>query len=430
MFKSLLSWTGRHSCGLLIISTTLALTLSTAIFSLAQITRAKNFSLALRFSPREPIALANLADSRVLNAAHHPAMWGKAVQPALLSIRGQAINSRALRILAFAIQDNQPASAQRALATLAIRSSRREAAAHIWMIEDRVAHNDVLGALKHYDMAMRSSAEGRSILYPLLINAMEDRDVRRSLVPFLRARPDWLYGFLERAVATSANPSNVASIVEEAGGWPEGGGYNWLANGLLARMVAESQFSSAARHYLTLKRARPSLLVSPDITEDSFSDAHGVMAWQKLGTSSSGVDYVGNRSSEGFMHVYAASGDNQIVARKLLLLKPGTHQMTISFGDSRMPSGAYLKWSLTCLARARPGVVLQSATSPPKTDSRLLLKLGVPGNCEAVALDLEISAGQNQQGAEAVVKSITLSRLNAAIPQVPSSTANVGRPLT
>jgi hypothetical protein len=379
------------------------------VFSLTQITRKTNFNLALSVTPSDPSALANKATAKIASTPQRPDLWRGAKILALRSLRAQAVNPSALRLLAFTTLGETRNSARNKFARLAIKSSRREAAAHLLMIEDLAKYDDVGGVLRHYDLAMRTSLASRTQLSPLLTNAIEDEQVREALVPTVKARPNWLYDFFDYAITSSNNPKNLATLIEESGGWPDDPKYDRLTNKLLSQMITKYQFASFKRHYLTLKNSRPSLLDSPAISINSLSDRFGILAWQKLGSSSAGMDYVEGQLKKGAMHLYAGSGDRQIVTRKILFLSPGSYDITAAFSSADMSNGASLQWSLACITQAG-NVVWSIEKMQLQANSAFRQAFRVPVDCEAQALDIGISGGQSQQGAEIVIESITLSR--------------------
>jgi hypothetical protein len=385
-----------------------------AAFSLTQSVRLTNPEVARTIMANDPMALAAAADQIVVKNPTKPALWGDAETLATRSLRAQALNSRALRILSFAWQKKRPQTQLRALATLAIKTSRREAAASIWMIEDRVAQNDIDGALKHYDLALRTSIESRTLLNPLLTAAVEDEAIRTALVPYANRRPDWLLPFLEHAVSSGSNPDTIAKLVEESGGLSLSPRDQSLTAGLLMQLASKSQFSQMKRHYLSLKSAHPALLQSPEISADSFSDRHYGLSWQRPGSGSAGADFRPDGNQKGTVILYASSGERQLVARKFLFLKPGRYTAKITFGASQMASGATLDVSLLCLGqsalRQNPSFSLwQSGALSPAPNTAVQASIDVPASCAAETLDLAIAGGQSQQGAELVITSIALT---------------------
>ncbi len=388
---------------------TLGLTWCSGVFSLTQITGNTDANLALRFSPGDPTALANRANAEIISQPLRPELWRGLDVLALRSLRAQALNPRALRLLAFVARDEARHLARTNFARLAIKSSRRETGALIFMIDDRVKHDDVVGALKYYDLAMRTSLAARVQLLPVLTNAIEDDEVRKALVPIIKTQPNWIYDFFEYAITNSDNPKTLAKLIEQTGGWPGDPKFDWLTNRLLSQMIAKFQFADFRTHYLTLKNARPFLLTSPVISASSFSDGPGILAWQKLGSSSVGMDYVEEQSRQGAMHLYAGSGDRQVVARKILFLNHGSYKFTATLGSLEVTTGAGLQWSIACLTRDST-LVWSVEQTQLKSNSTLRQTFEIPPNCEAQALDIGVSGGQNQQGAEVLVTSITLSK--------------------
>ena len=69
--------------------------------------------------------------------------------------------------------------------------SRRNVATQLWSIEDAVGRGDVPGALRWYDIALRTQPEMSNVLYPVLAQAARDPSIRSALVRRLVGNPPW-----------------------------------------------------------------------------------------------------------------------------------------------------------------------------------------------------------------------------------------------
>lgn len=96
----------------------------------------------------------------------------------------------------------------------AMRSgSRRNLQTQLWAIEDAVGREDIAGALRHYDVALRTKAQSRAILYPVLASAIRDAQVRAELVRTLVSRPLWADDFLGYAAKNGENAQATAALL-------------------------------------------------------------------------------------------------------------------------------------------------------------------------------------------------------------------------
>ena len=396
---------------ILVILFAVGLSLAATLHSIAQVTRLGAPDIALSVFPSEPMALAVKADAEAANSVKDPTRLGLARDNARRSLAAQGLNPSALRILAFDSLVSGKPELSRRLALLATQASRREAGAQLMLIEDAVARDDVEGALKHYDLALRSSAGSRTLLVPLLAGALEDERINASLAPYIKQRPDWLCAFLDGAIPVTPDPSAIARLVQRSGGWPAGPTYRNLQTALFARMLEKEQFDSLKRSYLALKGADKSLLTSPALTAQSVSADQGVLAWRSLGSASAGFDVVTETGKAPELRFFAGSGDRAIVAQKLMFLTPGAYRFSAQFGRALLSGGSGLRWSATCLGANSAGMFWKTEALTPRDDTSFGATVNVPGNCAAQALYVEMIGGESQSGAEILLKAVSLSRL-------------------
>jgi hypothetical protein len=378
-------------------------------FSLGQITRIRNPRAALRVVPDEPIAFAVTADGILAKSLSDAVLRSRALELARLSLQAQALNPKALRIISFAATNQVEKPALRRIVLLAIQLSRRETAAHFWMIEDRVSKDDVAGALQYYDLALRSSLESGRLLFPKLVAAIEDAQVLAALVPLIKRNPPWLGSFLETAITTSKNPATVATLIERSGGWPNERAQSTLVNGLLNQLVSNRQFTAAKQHYRSLKSADLRLLRFPELSESSLSGRHGVFDWQAFGTASAGMNKSTESDRTATMALFAGPGDRSLVARKLLYLADGNYKLDVRFGATLMSKDASVTFGITCLRSSESLALWRSAPLSPGSNSHFDATISIPVLCEAQSLDIEMAGSQDQQGADLIVRSFALS---------------------
>lgn len=90
--------------------------------------------------------------------------------------------------------------------------SRRDLPTQLWKIESAVSRGDVAGALRHYDIALRTSRHAPDLLFPVLVSAIADPAIRAALVRTFRGRPAWGPLFVEYAASNGPDP-HVTSLL-------------------------------------------------------------------------------------------------------------------------------------------------------------------------------------------------------------------------
>lgn len=95
--------------------------------------------------------------------------------------------------------------------------SRRELHSQMWAIENAITAGDIAKALGHYDIALSTSEDGRTALFPVLTSALREPLVRTALTDLMRNKPTWAADFVDYAVRQSSRPENTLSLVEKSG---------------------------------------------------------------------------------------------------------------------------------------------------------------------------------------------------------------------
>lgn len=380
--------------------------------SFASVVKLASPTSAITAEANEPTALAMLADALFAKAASSKSDRGNFDEAASLarkSLRHQALNPKAMRILIFADPHKQSKPHMRSMANLASQLSQRELGTHVWLIEDYVLREDITGALKHYDLALSTSVEGRKALMPILIAAVDDARIRTALVPYIQRRRPWVYDFFSSALSGKLQYLSLAKLVEEAGGWPKDKSFEGWADVLMAQLVANGEIDVAKRQFFLRANADPRLLTSADLSSLSFSKRQQPFAWQALGSSSAGLNFIGNHQGGEAISIFAAANERMLVGRKLLMLTNGKYVLDFRIGDVLMDDSGSFRVILTCLYKANSFPILVRNFDRLRSGAKLHAEFQIPTGCDAQNLDLEIAGGQSQQGSEMIIKSISVA---------------------
>src|SRR6218665_4028830 len=175
----------------------LGLWLAVAV-TVSQIYADSNPELVARIWPgaRAPAVLAARLGVSEAKAADRAKARALAVT-ALERSPSEVSASRTLGILE--ALENRDSAAQR-LFDYSEKLTRRDVTTQLWMIEERARQNDVPGALRHYDRALRTSPDRWQTLIPVLVKAASDPAIEGELAPLLQKRPPWRDQFLAEFV--------------------------------------------------------------------------------------------------------------------------------------------------------------------------------------------------------------------------------------
>lgn len=374
-----------------------------AALAISGVARVKAPQTALTAIPSESTALASRADQLIFANPKNPPREAELL--ARKALENQAINAKALRVLGYVADAKGDTEAAEKYVRMAAKLSRREPGAQLWLIEASARKGDIAQTLIHYDIALRTKPDTQTILFPRLVNAIEDREIRTALKPYIRAENGWAAGFLYFANANSKNLPAMVDLIVEAGGMVDSQNAKSQELGLLSRLVAESFFADARRLYLQMPGAKPARLTSAAFDSSDRDSQFGPMGWQLLDDPDAGGGFSGKAGDrQTMLSIFANSATTRPVATKLLYLKPGNYLFSARLANLDRGDGGFLRWQLRC--PAMPAAPIWTIDS---INASLRAEVSVPANCPVQFLDLIASGGKGQTGLEATVASVSVS---------------------
>jgi tetratricopeptide (TPR) repeat protein len=331
--------------GIAIFTVSAGLALVVVAVGIANIASGSAPSRALRFYAFHGDALANQAFN--VMQARTPDSVARAEQLARRAFDRDPTSVAAVRTLSL-IQDVR-GNRDRAYRGLryALTLNRRDLLTHLWLIENYVQLEDTAGALRHYDMALRTSTAAHTILMPILIQASSDPGVREPLTKILATRPIWRPTFIREIIA-NASPVDAAVDLQRRLGSVGAPFSAQEDKDLAARLVTEERFDVAAQ---LLKRNADSAPVIDGRFD--FRQPSGIFSWTlqanySLGASS---DVSASGGEDHVLSIFSAPGEGGEVARQLLILKPGRYRISsIANGLTAKPRDQ-ARWLVTCAGR-------------------------------------------------------------------------------
>jgi tetratricopeptide (TPR) repeat protein len=371
--------------------------------AISGVTRIKAPQAALAFVPSESAALATRADQLFFANPKNPPTTVS--QLALQALESQAVNAKALRILGYAADARGDGAQAERLIEMAARLSRREPGAQLWLIEASARNGDIAQTLIHYDIALRTKPDTQTILFPRLLAAIEDPEIRTALKPYIRADNGWATGFLFFANSNSRNLPALVDLIVETGGLADSESSKGQELGLLSRLVAESFFNEARRLYLQIPGARPARLTSAAFEASDRDARFGPIGWQLNDDPDAGGGFTGKADElQTSLSIFANSATTRPVASKLLYLKPGSYLFSARLSNLDRGDEGFLRWQLRC-----PAIPAAPVWTIDSINASLRASFSIPANCPVQYLDLIASGGKGQTGLEATVASVTIN---------------------
>lgn len=350
-------------------------------------------TLALRLDPDNAQALGALAQQQ-LTTATGPADRAAARRLAEKALRRDATVASAAGTLGLiADADGQQAKARRLIA-YSDAVSRRDLATRLWLIEEAVNRGDVEGALKHYDVALRTANTATPLLFPVLLAAIEDPQLSGPIAVLLARQPEWAGSFLDQ-VTTRGDPAAAAGLfralaARRAAPRPE------LVTALLQRLVEAERIGQAWSVYAALNPARARARLR-DARFDAPAASPTVFDWQLADGVAVSASPTMTDAGPG-LYVTGSINDNGAAAQQMVTLPPGRWRLRWRVSGEVVAPEA-VRWEWRC-AQDREAV----ASAPLAAGS---LAVNVPPGCAGQWLTLAVDS--REPAASFTLVGLTLS---------------------
>lgn len=316
------------------------------------------------------------------------------------ALRRDAGNVAALVALGLA-SDGQPNQA--AILAASERLSRRDLLTQMWLIEKAVSRNDVESALRHYDIALRTSTNAPSILFPVLVGAVSDDTLLREIARTLARRPLWGGLYLQQLAQSGTDRHRIAVLFADLKG--RGIATGAAADAALYDRLAEEQlFDDSWRVYV----ADHPGVVRDGIRNPGFANAPAVVApfdWQVSDGDSVSARLEQITTGSGQLVFSTTAGEGGEIARQMLVLTPGSYDMRVDVGEiiSGGDTPPYVR--ITCLPSGA-----ELMREPLALRGTSVARVIVPAGCRAQSLTLVAQPGSGLATVEGTVRAVRISR--------------------
>jgi hypothetical protein len=318
------------------------------------------------------------------------------------ALRQDATAVAAASTLAINVQILGDARGADRLANYAEALSRRDLATQILLIENAVSRNDVAGALRHYDIALRATSKSTGILFPVLAGAIADPEIRPALTRTLAMRPPWSALFLEYASANSPDPRAASLLFRDLGktGYPISEVSRTL---LIDTLASRGLFDDAWSFYVSFRRgADRQSSRDPGLTADLVHPT--VFDWRPV--TDGGISASLQR---GVLDFAAPSSVGGTLVEQVQLLAPGQYRLVgHSIGVDQSP-GSSPYWQLRC----RDGRELGRTDVPnsASANGNFVGQFTVPTGCSTQILTLIAKPSDAISGISGQIDRVRLSPL-------------------
>ncbi|NIJ19287.1 hypothetical protein FHS95_000956 [Sphingomonas naasensis] len=326
------------------------------------------------------------------------------------ALREQALAALPLSVIAVQSAHAGEAEKAKAFALLAERVSRRDLIIQLLLIEQSVAANDYVGALRHYDVALRTHEISRPTLFPILAGALSDDAIRQALVPYVRPDVAWMDPFVTHAARQGA-AKDIARLLIAADNPRARALMQTNSAAMFTGLAQEGHLGEARELLRRLPGANLAALASAGFNATTVDQQFGALAWAPVVSDASSVSFENATNSvQREARVIASFGERGVALRRVLQLAPGPYR----FSETRDPvvndGNSRAWWDLKCMRGTETETIWRSADAPIAQKGTVAVGPMVPQSCAAQVLELNYIAGENSQGLEFVVRTLDFTR--------------------
>lgn len=350
--------------------------------SLAYTQRLAAPELAHRLAPGDGRITALLSEKLSAPDAT-PAQRAGADRLARLALRQDPTAVAAVATLGIDAQIRGDTAGARRLFAHAQKLSRRDLRTQLWAIEDAVARGDVAGALRHYDITLRTSPYGPELLFPVLSTAIADPAIRTALIRTLAANPRWTASFVDYVAGNGPDPRTVFSLF--TGLQRIGVPVSDQARAVLVDALLKGDFRDEAWRYYATIRPGADRRRSRDPRFVAVLDTPSPLDWAPL--DDAGIAASIQRGDTGGIFDFSAPASvGGPMLRQMQLLPPGDYVLQGHSLGIDQPDGARPYWTLTCQDGRELGRV--ELPNSAQAGGNFAGRLRVPAGCPVQYLSL------------------------------------------
>lgn len=376
---------------------------------MANLTRAARPATALSLYPFDARAKANMSEKGGVLLAGNRALAADVERLARSALSRDPTVVDAWRMMGVvaALREDGPRATQ--TLRFAERISRRDLPVQLWLIEDMVGRDDVAGALRHYDIALRTSPTSRQLLFPILIAASAEPNVARPLAGILAANPPWRSEFTYSLSQAERSSDTLPFLVRHLATTQS---ERDILIPMVQKLATAGDYRNAWQVYTILKQA-PARTPEP-IRDGGFAAVPAVAPFDWFMVNEGAIRgerrVRDNSGEDAALFVSVESGAAGEGARQLLLLAPGSYQVSAVIGSVPETPAARVSVRVAC-AGATSRVLGETDVAPTQIGgASQRLTFTVPAGCPAQVLAITAGSASETGASEAWLDNISISR--------------------
>jgi len=338
---------------------------------------------ALELNSRNAVALRALA-SRLMQQGPDKARAAEAEELAKRSLDISLVNAPAFRVLGQVASFRNDHERARAMMTIALRLSRREAAAHVWMAGELAQRGRLAASVHELDLALRIEPSLATTIFPVMLLFANDPAGKFVLARVIRENPNWLQDFVKFVVASPTNSIAISPILVINGGLPEDGTYRESESSVIKNLISAGREGMAVDLFLNLPFSNHASLTSTSLRSYHDGIDYPPVDWDI--NSNHAIDTEIDADSKRLI-IEVSGGPDGVAATKLLKLPPGSYVGTIPALEGSGVGAASARWTLECIGDMQP----RSTLSIPVENLRNSILFQIDATCSLQRLSLHVS---------------------------------------
>jgi len=367
--------------------------------SLAYVERGAAPEAAHRLAPGDGRITAILSE-KLSGPEATPAGRAEADRLARLALRQEPTAVSAVATLGIDAQIRGETAQARRIFAYAQLLSRRDLRVQLWAIEDAVSRGDVAGALKQYDITLRTSNFGPDLLFPVLATAIADPGVRAALIRTLAAKPTWTQSFVEYIAPNGPDPRTVLALY--TGLRQAGVPVSNNASAVLLGALLKGGFREEAWAYYASVRPRADRRRSRDPGFTAQLDTSSPLDWSAINDAG-----ISASIQHGLFDFSAPSSVGGPALRQMQLLPPGDYVLQGHSRSIDQAVGARPYWTLSCQDGRELGRIEMPNSAQANGD--FAGGFHVPTGCEVQYLSLVVQLSDAVAGVSGQIDRVQLA---------------------
>lgn len=303
----------------------------------------------------------------------------------------------------------------------AVRLSRREGTAQLWLADEAISRGDLPQVLARYDVIMRTHPAASPQLYAALARTLVDPTMRREMTRFVSTDTPWFEGFAVAAAGTAANAEPLAKLFMASPALPDTMPMRNVYRAVLEQLGATRKYALVVSLYDRLPGAQPGRLRTVELPRDDQTQ-YPPVDWALVSEGGLGAAIVG-KGADRLLETYVSTGAGGIAARRILLLRPGAYALRWRVIDGPDGVDAEARAIISCTDTSGTEKILADTVIEPPLQRADVdpdpvsgqLRFQVPGaNCPVVLASIRVGSGSTRDEASWLFDRLSLARMAPA----------------